>query len=106
MISATRSGPEGDSGRCNPTEKLAQLCDADRRTVDSELGLLAGAVMAGEPMPDPYRENDQFHGLLADARLWLETKPSANSVHAAGQRLQRAIAGVVSDVGKAKGRAA
>lgn len=106
MFSATRSGPEGDSGRCNPTEKLAQLCDADRRTADPELGLLAGAVMAGEPVPDPYREKDQLHTLLADIRMWLETKPSLGTVHAAGQRLQRAIAGVVDDVTKAKGRAA
>lgn len=111
--STNRPSLPGDPGelashntRCTPTQKLAQLCDADQRNADRGLALLAGAVMAGEPMPEPYAEQAMLQRLLADARVWLETKPSPPSVHAAGQRLQRALVGVVADVSNAKGRAA
>lgn len=97
---------EGAARRHDPAEKLQQLCDADARSVDPELQLVAGAVIAGQAMPDPYTEAQQLQSTVDSARGWLETKPSANSVRAAGIRLQRAMAGVVKDVAAEKGRAA
>ncbi|WP_042400313.1 hypothetical protein [Streptacidiphilus carbonis] len=91
---------EGGCRRRTPAEKLAQLCDADLRTTDPELRLLSGAVTAGELPPDPYASRRAFEDLLHRVRGYLRTQPSARSVHAAGQRLQRAIGGVTADVAK------
>jgi hypothetical protein len=100
-VSGTISGsPEGSSGRCTPTMKLRQACDADLRAKQPEIRFVAGAVLVGNPMPDPYAVRDQFHGVLNQARDYLRGQPSPRSVRNAGVRLQRALTGVIDDVAK------
>ena len=100
MTSTIRSSPEGTTGCCTPAQKVAEVCDGDLRNRDHEIRLLAAAVVAGAPMPDPGAVRDRFHGVLDQARDYLRDQPSPRSVRNAGVRLQRALTGVINDVAK------
>jgi len=76
------------------------VCDADLRATEPEIRFVAGAVMVGNPMPDPEAARELFHGVLNQARDYLRDQPSPRSVRNAGGRLLRALTGVINDVAK------
>lgn len=87
-----------------PAEKLAELCDADRRTTNPSTRAVATAVTTpgpANPMPDPYGDRDRQRALLAEARQLLERQPSPRAVRSAGHQLVVALSTLVEEVAKA-----
>lgn len=87
-------------GAASPTEKLAQLCDADHRRRHPTTEALAAGIIAGGEMPDPHAHRDGFHAVLDAARNWLEGQPSSRTMQAAARRLNRAITELARDMAK------
>lgn len=84
-------------GAAPPTEKLAQLCDADHRRRHPTAEALAAGITAGGEMPDPHAHHDGFHHVLDAARTWLEGQPSSRTMKAAARRLTTAIHQMAND---------
>lgn len=71
--------------------KLRELCDADHRQLHPSTKALAAAVIAGEPLPDPHQQRDQFRAVLDAARTYLAAEPSERCIRSAGHQLSAAI---------------
>lgn len=86
-----------------PAEKLAELCDADRRVTNPSTRAVATAITtpgSGTPMPDPYADRRQALALLGQARALLNREPSPRAVRAAGRRLAVAISNLTEQIAK------
>lgn len=86
-----------------PAEKLAELCDADRRTTNPSTRAVATAITApgaGTSMPDPYGDRDRQRAFLDQARELLGQQPSAKAVRSTGRQLIVALSSLVEEVAK------
>lgn len=88
----------------DPTEKLAQLCDGDRRKTNASTAALAAGITAASgdtvAMPDPYGERARHDEVMGLMRAYLEAQPNAQAVRSAGRRLTAAIAFIGEEVAK------
>lgn len=92
--------------RRSSADMLTAICDPDQRATDRNLRLIAGAIPAGQPMPDPERPRTQMRNFLNAAGAILDEQPSERTARATGLRLQHALTGLINDAAKTKREAA
>jgi hypothetical protein len=100
QVNGTQHRPWPGPAGYDPERKIRELCDADQRQLHPTTKALAAAVVAGQPVPDPYRQRNQFSAVVEAARICLQDEPSAQSIRAAGHRLSTAIAQLADEMAK------